>query len=222
MPRALRILALAALGATPVAAQAHPHMFIDAGLELVFDDADQLAAVRVVWAYDAFYSMIALSDMGLDAAFSGTLTAEERAALQGFDMQWIEGFDGDIVVHLDGVVQDLAGPADWTADYVDGRIISSHLRPLEDRAHLPKGAELRIQVYDSTYYTAYTIVGTPQITGRDGCNARVFTPDREAADAQLMAALSELEGTGGDAEVDFPAVGEMFSEEVRVTCAAAS
>lgn len=222
MPHAARMLALAALGIAPVPAQAHPHLFIDAGLELVFDDAQELAAVRVVWVYDAFYSMMTLSDLGLDGGFSGELTAEERAALQGFDMQWIDGFDGDIVVHLGDVTHDLAGPADWTADYIDGQIVTSHLRPLKERAPLPEGAELRIQVYDETYYTAYTIAEGPQITGRDDCTARIFTPDWEAADAQLMAVLTELEGEGVDAEVDFPAVGALFSEEVRVTCDAAS
>lgn len=224
MPRACLagVLALSVFGAAPTPVLAHPHLFIDAGVEMLFDDDQRLAAVRVVWAYDAFYSMMTLSDLGLDSDFSGELTDEERAALQGFDMQWVDGFDGDIVVQLAGAVHELEGPADWTADYVDGRIVTSHLRPLTERVAVPPEAELRIQVYDPTYYTAYTIVGTPQTTGRDDCTARVFTPDWEAADAQLMAVLSELAGEGVDAEVDFPAVGEMFSEEVRATCAASS
>lgn len=215
-------LALSVVGVTPVPVLAHPHLFIDAGIEMMFDDEQRLAALRVVWVYDAFYSMMTLSDLELDSGFSGELTDAEKAALQGFDMQWMDGFDGDIVVHLDDAVHELEGPAEWTADYVDGRIVTSHLRLLTERVAVSPEAALRIQVYDPTYYTAYTIVGTPQSTGRDDCAARIFTPDWEAADAQLMAVLSELAGEGVDAEVDFPAVGEMFSEEIRVTCAASS
>lgn len=216
------VLALSIFGVAPLPALSHPHLFIDAGVEMLFDDEQRLTALRVVWVYDAFYSMMTLSDMELDSGFTGELTDAEKASLQGFDMQWMDGFDGDIVVQLDGAVHELAGPAEWTADYVDGRIVTSHLRPLTERVAVSSEAELRIQVYDPTYYTAYTIVGTPQTTGRDDCAARIFTPDWEAADAQLMAVLSELAGEGVDAEVDFPAVGEMFSEEIRVTCAASS
>ncbi|MEY8837883.1 DUF1007 family protein, partial [Cribrihabitans sp. XS_ASV171] len=35
----------------PVPLAAHPHVFIDTGLELIFDDKGHLTHVRVEWAY---------------------------------------------------------------------------------------------------------------------------------------------------------------------------
>lgn len=216
--------ALAALAlAVPAApALAHPHIFIDTGLQVQFDPEGRAAAVRVVWVYDAFYSMLLLEDMGLDPDFTGTLTEAEKETLTGFDMQWQEGYDGDLYALMGDRAIGLSGPDDWTADVQDGRIISTHLRLFEER--VPVGAEepLILQVYDPTYYTAYTIATGPQIEGRDGCTARIFEPDRTAANDILESALAELLAQAETEMLDedeFPAVGAAFSEEVRLTCA---
>lgn len=210
--------------AVPAPAMAHPHIWVDAGLEIYFDDQGRLAALRITWVYDEFFSMLMLSDLELDSGFSGELTPEDHAALQGFDMNWIEGYHGDVFVTLDGAAQALSGPLEWTSDLIDGQLVSTHLRALEERV-APEGAEVRIEVYDPTYYTAYRIVGTPAVMGRTDCRVRIFEPDWDAADAQLQAALDEMLGAGLDEfeiEADFPAVGRLFADEARIACAGSS
>lgn len=211
-----------ALAPAPIApAQAHPHIFVDAGVEAIFDDSGQLAALRIAWVYDDFFSMLMVSDLGLDPDFTGSVTDAERAELDGFDMNWIEGYHGDVFVTLDGKDVSLSGPLEWTSDYRDGRLMSTHLRALPDRVRLA-GRELVVSVHDPSYYTSYTIVGQAMITGRSDCSARIFEPDWEAADARLQAALDELLGSGVDIEAEFPPVGALFAEEVRITCAGPS
>ena len=78
---------------------------------------------------------------------------------------------------------------------------------------------LIVQVYDPGYYVAYGIPFDPVVTGGTGCTAQVFLPDIDAAEEQLLAALSEYT-PDVDLEAEFPAVGAQFAEEVRVTCAA--
>jgi polyphosphate kinase len=214
--RALSALILAFLVPAPVAA--HPHIFVDAAVEVLFAPDGTPQAVRISWTYDSLFSMLMVSDLGLDPDFDGVLTAEELAQLQGFDMNWIEGYHGDTHLTQAGQPLDLGGPSDWTTDYRDGQLYSSHLRALPV---LPDpAAEWVIAVYDPTYYTSYSLSGTPGLTGRADCNLRVFEPDFEAAGAQLQAALDELLGTEADMEADFPMVGALFSEEVRIQCPA--
>lgn len=205
----------------PAAAPAHPHIFVDAGLEVYFDDQGKLAALRITWVYDAFFSMLLLSDLELDSGFSGTLSPEDHAALQGFDMNWIDGYHGDVFVSVDGARLSLSGPLEWTSDLIDGQLVSTHLRALGQRVP-PDARDVSIEVYDPSYFTSYRIVGTPRLLGRTDCQVRVFEPDRTAADAQLQAALDEALGAGADdasIEAEFPAVGALFADEVRITCA---
>ncbi|MFC7703877.1 DUF1007 family protein [Plastorhodobacter daqingensis] len=215
----LAMIACLVLGLGAAEARAHPHVFIDSGLQMHFDDEGRLAAVRVVWVYDAFYSMLLLEELGLDPDFTGELTEAEKAQLSGFDMQWVEGFEGDLYALQEGKPLRLSGPRDWTADVQDGRIITTHVRAFEDRPGVAQDP-LVIQVYDPTYYTAYRIVIDPQIEGRADCTARIFEPDRTAASEMLEAALAEmLAEPDFDEYEDFPAVGAAFSDEIRLTCA---
>ncbi|MDP2087612.1 MAG: DUF1007 family protein [Gemmobacter sp.] len=196
-------------------ALAHPHVFIDAGVELRFDGDGRLEALRVVWVYDDLTSLMILADRGFDPDGDGALTDEETARLSGFDMQWDAGFAGDTyLLHGDQPVE-LGRPQDWTARVVEGRIITTHLRALEAPV-APGAAPLVVQVYDPGYYTAYAISAEPVIRGRDDCLAEVFGPDLEAAQAALQAAMQELSGL--DLEQGFPAVGQTYAEEVRLTC----
>lgn len=199
-------------------ARAHPHIFVDAHVEIVFDEAGQPEGIWISWTYDALFSMLLVSDMGLDADFTGTISEDERDALDGFDMNWIEDYHGDTHVTQNGQPLTLSGPVEWASDYREGQLRSRHLRHLID---LPDPSqEWIVSVYDPTYYTSYGLIGMPDITGRTDCTARVFEPDWEAAGAQLEAALDEVLGSGGDIEADFPMVGALFSEEVRVICEA--
>lgn len=208
--------ALAAGGAAP--ALAHPHVFVDTGVELIFDDSGDLAALRIVWVFDEFYSMLAVGDFGLDPDFTGFVTEDEREELTVLFSNWDPEFEGDVYPLQADRPLPLSGPMEIRADYREGRIILTHLRAFRPR--VPVGAEpVVVQVYDPTYYTEYTIAVDPVIRGREDCVATVYGPDWEAAHDRLMAALDEVMAGGGDIEADFPAVGAEFAEEVRVTCA---
>jgi ABC-type uncharacterized transport system substrate-binding protein len=216
MKHALSLGCLLAMGAGP--ALAHPHVWIDTKIEVILNDRNEATALRVSWTYDDLYSLYVVGDMGLDPDWDGKLTPEEEAALAGFDMQWIAGFEGDTYALSGEAPQALSGPMDWTASYADGKITSTHLRSFD--VPVPVVAEpLIVQVYDPGYYVAYSIPFDPVVTGGSDCTAKIFVPDVGEAEEQLLAALSEYT-PDVDLEAEFPAVGAQFAEEVRVTCAA--
>ncbi len=206
----------AVLAAAPVLA--HPHVFIDTQVEVILDAANRATGLRISWTYDDLYSLFIVGDMGLDPDWDGRLTPAEEARLSGFDMNWEPGFPGDTYALIGGVEMALSGPGDWGASYADGKITTVHLRRFD--SPVPVGAEpLIVQVYDPGFYTAYAIAFDPVVTGGVGCVAHAYAPDLATADAALKAALAEV-AADVDLEVDFPAIGKTYAEEVRVTCAA--
>lgn len=206
-----------ALGAAP--ARAHPHIFIDSGIETIFDAQGQVTALRISWSYDDFYSLLAIADRGMDLDGDSLLTPEEQAQLAGFDMNWDADYDGDLYVIHQGAPVAMGRPQEPTARYENGIITSTHLRKLA--TPLVLGAEgLVVQVYDSGYYTAYSINAETALTGAPaGCAAQVFEPDLDAADQALQEKLQEYTADQ-DVEAEFPAVGAVFADEVRITCPA--
>lgn len=209
------LVGLAALGA-PLPAHAHPHIFIDTAIEVVFAPDGRAEGVRLRWTYDEFFSLSLVAERGLDPDFDAVLTPEELAALNGFDMNWQPGFQGDTYALMGAMPVALSGPLDWTVAFEGGKLISTHYRRFE--APLDLGAEaLIVQAYDPGYYTAYTVVDAT-VTGRAGCTVDLYEPDREAADQILQEALAEFAGDEA-AEADFPAVGAAYAEEARIGCA---
>jgi ABC-type uncharacterized transport system substrate-binding protein len=210
------LLPVLVLAAGP--ALAHPHVWVDTGVEVILNDRNEATGVRITWTYDDLYSLYIVGDMGLDPDWDGKLTPEEADRLAGFDMKWDAGFAGDTYALIRGAALELSGPSDWTASYDGAKITSTHLRTFA--APVPVGAEpLILQAYDPGYYVAYSIPEDAVVTGGKGCSAQVFVPDMDEAQQKLMDALAEYT-PDVDLEAEFPAVGANFAEEVRVTCAA--
>lgn len=214
----LKVLILLFAQVLALPAMAHPHIFIDTQLEISFDDQGRAVGVLVTWTYDDLTSLQIIADKGMDVDFDGALTPAETAALSGFDMNWDAGYAGDTYALLGESTLALSGPSDWTASYRNDKITSSHLRKIVKPVAI--GAEtLVIQVYDPTLYSGYYIVGEPKLTGASDCKIAIQRPDVHAANLRLDAAIAALPG---DVENDFPALGQAFAEEVRISCAAQS
>jgi ABC-type uncharacterized transport system substrate-binding protein len=209
---------LSVLMLTAAPALAHPHIFIDTRIEVIVNDRNEATALRIGWTYDDLYALLIFGDLALDPDGDGILTPEEEASLNGFDMQWIEGFEGDTYVLKDGQPLAISGPRDWTASWADGKLSSTHYRDLVVPVPVAD-VPLVIQAYDPGYYVYHAILPPAVVTGGTGCSAQVFEADLNAADAALQEALAEY-APGADLEGQFPAVGAKFSDEVRVTCTA--
>ncbi len=192
-------------------AGAHPHVFMETALEVIRDEAGRASALRVTWTYDPFFSLVLITERGLDPDADGVLTEAETAALQGFDMAWEPGFPGDTYAFAGERALDLSAPRDGVARYEGGQIISSHIRDLAE----PVAGLLVVKNYDPTYYTEYTI---REITA-EGCETEVIAPELSEAEREMQAILAEIPADV-DVEMGFPEVGELFAQEVRVTCGA--
>ncbi|WP_410217891.1 DUF1007 family protein [Paracoccus sp. (in: a-proteobacteria)] len=218
-----RVIACSALlSVLPMAAVAHPHVFIDAGLVLDYDNGGALTQVTVEWAYDDFYSLLIIEDLALDPDGDGILTPDEQEALQGFDADWEEGFDGRLYLGVEERPIALGPPREFEARYEEGRLISRHVRTL---AQPLDGAQpLLIQVYDPEYYVQFSVPQPPRINGAD-CQVRQRPGDPyAAADAYASAvadALAEEDGSLSE-EMLIVDIGPTGADEMRIQCEPAS
>ncbi|MEX0316605.1 MAG: DUF1007 family protein [Ruegeria sp.] len=212
----MRILPILATCCLPLSAVAHPHVFIDTGFELIFDDEARLTHVRVTWAYDEFYSLLILEDMGLDQDGDGVLTGEEVKALAGFDAQWVEGYDGDLVVANEGLRVPLSGPQEPTATVEAGRIVTTHLR--EVTAEPVIASDLSVKAYDESYYTAYEVARPVVVSGPVSCALERIEPDIDARLAEMQAFLLTIDANADLEENDIPLIGVEFATEIRISC----
>ena len=58
--RAAAVLFVAAL-AVPASVPAHPHVFVDGGVDFVLDDQGDLTTLSVKWKYDPFEALMSLT-----------------------------------------------------------------------------------------------------------------------------------------------------------------
>ena len=188
------------------------------GVEAVTDADGRLTHIKVTWAYDALYSLLITEDYEMDQDGDAVLTPEEEAALTGFDMKWIDGFNGDLVALLDGAPLALSGPLEPTLRMSEGRLVTTHLRAVEGTPDL-QGALLSMKPYDKTFYTAYDVTMEVGVIGTDACMIEKREPNIDEELERLQVQLAQL-GRDQDAiEMGFPEVGEAFATEVRITCA---
>ena len=207
----LGLVLAAGLGARPAAA--HPHVFIDTGVDFLFDDAGNLAQLRITWIYDPMISLFMQEDLGITPG--RPLTADERARLAAYDTEWEEGYAGDAYLWDGARAVGLSGPRAADADFRDdGRAVIRFLRDVAT-PYRP-GADTRVEIYDLTYYMAYTITETPRLEGAPaGCAAEVAHFEPSKALAPLQRALSALSAEETPEQDD---VGALFAERVRLAC----
>ncbi len=206
------VLAICAL-ALPGVAVAHPHIYVETGLRVVTGEGGRIEGVEVTWRYDEFYSLLVLEDMELDGDYDGRLTAEELARLDGFDMQWVEGYEGDLYASEAGDKLSLGKPEPRGTEFADGKITTRHYRAVDFGGH-PDGGPVVLKAYDPGFYTAYDLnlgVDVPK-----GCEVAIHRADIGEAQKKL---LDELAQIPADEDSDYPEVGETFADAVEVTCA---
>ncbi|MGX0876187.1 ABC-type uncharacterized transport system substrate-binding protein [Roseovarius sp. MBR-154] len=210
-----RSIALALCLCLPVGnLAAHPHVFVDVALEFTGDDQGNLSRVEVTWTYDDFFSLLILSDMGLDPDGDGVLTEDELAQLKGFDLvEWPEGFEGDLYMHHGEDKIALDHPVPTGIALEEGRIVATHERTF---GPVP-GDGLRVEAYDPTYYVEHTLTGPIRLP--QGCSYTIREPDLDASQRAFREMLGEL---SAEEQYEGVEVGNLFSQAMVLSCAAPS
>ena len=209
-------LPLIALAAMPSMTAAHPHVFVQAEVTVVFDSQGGLA-IKLDWAYDDLFSLLVTSDLGIDMDGDLVLTPDEQQLLDEQITAWPPDYTGDLEVIQQGQVLTLEPKQDHSMRYVDGLFNEVHTRPVA--ALTSSDAPIMIRVYDPSFYTAYDLIPEVRIKGRDDCTAIIIPADIDAAYALAESLLDGREAGEVGPNDYFPAIGDAFADTIELTCA---
>ena len=208
-------LALAALMSVPTSLASHPHIFVEAAVRVVFDEAGEVS-VHLDWQYDDFFSLLLTSDMGIDMDGDLVLTAQEQARLETEFTTWPPEFAGDLEVAQNGAVLALGEKFAHTVTYEDGIFTERHARPV---GAVDAGAPIQIRVYDPSFYTAYDLTGPITVEGRDDCTVEILRADLDAAYALAERMMGGVSFDAQAPDDPFPEIGDAFADTIVITCA---
>lgn len=173
----LLALAVFLLPALPV--RAHPHVFVEANLEILRDSTGAATEIRHVWRFDELFSSTVLLDF--DGNGDGVLDDEELQEVAGTVKKSIADYNFYTEVRNDGAAVDFYEPDPFFVDYQDGQIIM--ILALELAAPQKLGDGFKVAVSDPTYYVAIEIAdqGAVQVGGVSaGCGWDIQRPDFDA------------------------------------------
>lgn len=132
-------------------AAAHPHVWIDARSEFVFDDRQRVTALRVSWRFDEFYSLFAIE--GLDKNGDGEVDAGELEPLAELNITSLQEYRYFTQISVDGAEAAYGPVTEYRSTFEDGILGLDFVIPLETPID-PRHARISLKSYDPTFYIA--------------------------------------------------------------------
>ena len=204
----LLLLALLAPGG---AAVAHPHVWIDARAEVIFDAEQRVSALRVLWRFDEFYSLFAIE--GLDKNGDGAVDAEELKPLAELNVTSLKEYRYFTQITVDGAEAAYGAATDYVSRFEDGILSLEFVIPLQTAVD-PRTARVAFKSYDPTFYIA---IEPP-----------LQEPVRFAGTPPPLCRIVEVQGENSEtlslAETDFldpnanQGLGALYATEFAIVC----
>ena len=181
-------LAAFALAALPIPALAHPHVWVTAREDVIFDNQGQISAIRGSWVFDDMYSAFATQGLGKDGQLA---TKEDLAPLAKTNVDSLAEFEYFTFAKLAGEKVEFGPPVDYSLEErPDKLVMLSFTLPL--KTPTPPGKAFTFQIYDPTYFVAFSLddkLPVELVNGPKGCSVSVLGSD--PLDAAATKQLSE-------------------------------
>ena len=182
---ARRLIGMIAMLLGPAApAMAHPHIFIDAQVSVVFDEAGAIAGLRHGWTFDPIFS--AWMVQGLDTNGDGVTSPEEMQELADENMVGLAEYGFYTYAGEDDALLRFEPEGDQRMAYEDGRVTLRF--SVVATEPLPVSGRFELGVYDPEYYVAISFADIGDVTLENApasCSAvleppKPMTPEVEA------------------------------------------
>ena len=130
---------------------AHPHVWIDAQSELVFDDSNRLNSINHAWRFDEAFS--AFASQGLDENRDGILSRNELQELAEVNVTSLLEFEYFTFLFIGEDLVEFSEPQDYWLEYEDGFLTLFYSLPIEQPI-IMDGQVAELQVFDPAYFVA--------------------------------------------------------------------
>ena len=157
------VLVAGSLLATSTRASAHPHIWIDANAEMVFEK-EKLTAIKMHWIFDDLFSMTLIDqfDKNFDTRFFGdeNTNVHDNAFVALGDVSWL--------AHLrkNEILIPFTKTRDFKADITDDRRVTYDFTLVLDEPLDPVKDNISLSVYDAEYYIDVAFVQVDPIVFR--------------------------------------------------------
>ena len=211
----LRLVLLTTLLLAPLPALAHPHVWVDAASEIVFDDDAQIVAIRHYWRFDEAFS--AYASQGLDADGDGEVSGDELQPLAEVNVESLAEYEYFTRLSTGDYVAGFSDPTDYHLEWIGDRLLLQFTLPLA--RPLATSAAVTLEVYDPEYFVSFTrpsheavrLAGAP-----DRCSLGVQLA--EAPDAATAAALAAVGADQRELPDDLKSLTEGLDNSATVHC----
>ena len=197
-------------------AAAHPHVYVDARVEVVFDKEGKITALRHVWRFDDAFS--AFASQGLDKNGDGVLAVDELQPLAKVNVESLKDYDYFTYLKIAGKRIGFKIPTEYWLQSSDGYLTLFYTLPLM-QAVKPDAAGVSIEIYDPGYFVDYELVEKDPAKLVDAPAGCTMAVQRKAdPDAATAAILGQIPATERELPANLKAMTSDLSNRVTVKC----
>ena len=214
---AIVAFALAAAVAGP--ALAHPHVWVTARAELVFNGQGAITAIRHIWQFDPDFT--AYATLNLDTNHDGKLEMSELKPLADTNIDALKAYDYFTFIYVGTRRIPVVKPTEYWLDFHGGRLTLFYTLPL--KAPLKPTADTMIEVGDPEYFVAISFLKGHEVSvdgDAHGCVAGFQPP--HALDQQTMTMLSAIPASQHDLPPDLVKAASLLSNVINIRCPGAN
>jgi ABC-type uncharacterized transport system substrate-binding protein len=166
------------LAAAP--ALAHPHVWVVAKSEIVFDEARRFTGIRQSWTFDDAYS--AFMTINLDANKDGVPDADKLAELAKTNLASLAEFEFFTHAKANGKPVAFGLPEEPRQTFSEGRLHLEFMLPV--KAPFPAPKVMVLTVDDPSFFVAFSLAPGPEAVRmagpKTGCALNVTRPTQVA------------------------------------------
>jgi ABC-type uncharacterized transport system substrate-binding protein len=204
---------MAILFGSTILPNAHPHVFVEANMELVINDKKQFTELRHVWRFDELFSASLIIDF--DTNGDNKLDETEMAEITKTVHSSIGEYDFYTALRAGTKVINFYEPEKLSAYMKNGQMIMFFSVEPEN-PHDFSAAPLRISASDTSYYVAFEFTEKNVILkeNAESCKTKVTVPNYD----ELYASNSDTLTEAYFSNPENPELGDEFFSWAEITC----